>query len=347
MAFISEPELAALAGLAGGAALGLAARLGRFCTLGAVEDAMLGGDWTRARMWALALATAIGLTQLAAALGLFSPADSIYLRQAWNPAATILGGLAFGYGMALAGGCGYGALARLGGGDLRALVIVLVMGVSAYMTIGGPLGWLREALFPPRFLEQGETPPTLSALIGAQDGTLAAALTAALALAAFAPGGLARRPAQAAWAATAGAAVAAGWVCTGLLAARAFEPIQVESHTFAAPLGETLLYLMTATGAAPSFGVGSVAGVTLGALAGSLVRGQFRWEACDDAAELGRQMLGAFLMGAGGVTALGCSVGQGLSAFSTLATSAPAATLAMAAGAALGLRQLVRGFHGI
>ncbi len=91
-------------------------------------------------------------------------------------------------------------------------------------------------------------------------------------------------------------------------------------------------------------GVGSVVGVLCGACIGSLGRGHFRWEACEDPRELRRQIGGAALMGAGGAIAIGCSVGQGLSAFSLLAYSAPLTLGAIMIGAWLGLRQLIQGF---
>ena len=101
---------------------------------------------------------------------------------------------------------------------------------------------------------------------------------------------------------------------------------------------------MTSSGSTLSFGIGSVAGVLAGAFVGSLIKGHFRWEACEDPRELKRQILGAALMGVGAVTAVGCTVGQGISAFSLLAYSAPVTFLAIVAGAALGLRQLIEGF---
>jgi uncharacterized membrane protein YedE/YeeE len=109
-------------------------------------------------------------------------------------------------------------------------------------------------------------------------------------------------------------------------------------------VGETLLYVMMGSARAPSFAVGSVTGVALGAFAGSLLKGHFRWEACEDPRELRRQIIGAAIMGVGAVLALGCTVGQGLSAFSVLAFSAPVTFAAIFAGAALGLRQLIEGF---
>ena len=105
-----------------------------------------------------------------------------------------------------------------------------------------------------------------------------------------------------------------------------------------------MLYIMTSSGRSLTFGVGSVAGVLAGAFVGSLIKGHFRWEACEDPRELRRQILGATLMGVGAVLALGCTVGQGLSAFSVLAFSAPVTMAAIFLGAAIGLRQLITGF---
>ena len=117
------------------------------------------------------------------------------------------------------------------------------------------------------------------------------------------------------------------------------------SHSFSAPLGETILWTMTGSLRPLSFAVGSIAGVWTGAFIGSLIKGHFRWEACEDPRELRRQIIGAAIMGAGAVIAMGCTVGQGLSAFSLLAVSAPVTMLAIFAGAAFGLRQLIEGFR--
>ena len=122
-----------------------------------------------------------------------------------------------------------------------------------------------------------------------------------------------------------------------------FEAEPIETHTFAAPIGDTIYYFMTASGNTLSFSVGSVVGVVIGATLGSYSKGHFRWEACEDPRELRRQILGAALMGPGAILAVGCSVGQGISAFSTLDYSAPVAFIAIYAGAAFGLRQLITG----
>ncbi len=127
----SEPTLVALIGLFGGILLGLAARIGRFCALGAIEDLFYGENTLRLRMWGIAIGVSIIGTFGLSATGLVDLGDTLFLSRNWNPIASIFGGLVFGYGMALAGNCGYGALARLGGGDIRSLLIVIVMGISA------------------------------------------------------------------------------------------------------------------------------------------------------------------------------------------------------------------------
>lgn len=348
--WLGEGVVAALIGLFGGILLGLAARRGRFCTLGAIEDALYGGDLNRIRMWAVTLATAIIGTFSLSEFGLVDLTASVYLSTVWNPVASVLGGLIFGYGMAIAGNCGYGALARLGGGDLRSFVIVLVTGISAYMILSGPLALARITLFP---IEEatGPTASGIAHLIAYGTGIpiifLALIVSGALFGWAFASPSFRNSTGQIGWATIAGLAVVSGWAGTGLIAANSFEGTGAVSHTFTAPLGETILWMMTASGGGMGFAIGSVAGVVLGAFIGSISKGQFRWEACDDPGELGRQILGGALMGVGGVIALGCSVGQGLTAFSTLAYSAPVVLASIFIGAAIGLRQLIRGFEAV
>ena len=344
---MSEDILATLAGLAGGVLLGLAARLGRFCTLGAIEDALYGKEWLRMRMWAFAIATSIAATFLLADQGLITLEETIYLTQSWNPLACISGGLMFGYGMAMAGSCGYGALARLGGGDMRYFVLSLVIAISAAMAVGGPTAVLRVFLFPPEASEASATgiAHLLSERLALSKLTIALIIAGAIALFALGNKEFRKSPKAIITSLAVALAIISGWLATSYLFEESFEEIGVASHSFTVPVGDTLMYLMTASGGGLSFAVGSVAGVLGGAFLGSLIKGHFRWEACDDPRELRRQILGGFFMGTGGVIALGCTIGQGISAFSTLAVSAPVVMLSIIAGAAIGLHQLVVGFR--
>ncbi|AHD00543.1 YeeE/YedE family protein [Leisingera methylohalidivorans] len=345
---LTEHQLAACIGLLGGVLLGLAARLGRFCTLGAIEDLLYGGSSLRMRMWGVAIGVSVTSSFALIGLDLIDAGQSFYLSIRWMPAASILGGLMFGYGMALSGNCGYGAIARLGGGDLRSFVIVLVMGVSTYVVLAGPLAPLRNQFFAQQDVTT-EIPPGLAHYAAAWSGLPVAAIgTGAgllILLASLANAELRADRQALFWSAAVGLAVTSGWAGTTYVNAEGFDALPVVSHSFSAPLGETILWTMTGGLRPLSFAVGSIAGVWTGAFLGSLIKGHFRWEACEDPRELRRQIIGAAIMGAGAVTAMGCTVGQGLSAFSLLAVSAPVTMLAIFAGAAIGLRQLIEGFR--
>lgn len=345
--FLTDSQAVALVGLVGGVMLGLAARLGRFCTLGAIEDLLYGGSDQRLRMWALAIGTAVVGSFVLIGSGLLNGTESFYLSIRWMPLASIVGGLMFGYGMALSGNCGYGAIARLGGGDLRSFVIVLVMGVSTYVVLAGPLAPLRDALFHQAPVTT-DVPPGLAHHAAAITGLPVAGIGIAVGLlfCAVALGSAAfRSDAKSVfWSVVVGLAIVTGWAGTYHVAHTGFDALPVVSHSFSAPVGETILYAMTGSAREVSFAVGSVAGVWVGAFIGSLIKGHFRWEACEDPRELRRQIIGAAIMGAGAVIAIGCTVGQGLSAFSMLAISAPVTCVAIFAGAAFGLRQLIEGF---
>ena len=339
--------MAACIGLAGGIVLGLAARIGRFCTLGALEDYLYAGSDLRMRMWGLALGTAMVTVFALTAGGWIALDQTVYLDGGWNPIAHIVGGLVFGYGMAIAGNCGFGALARLGGGDLRSFVIVVVLGIAAYVVMSGPLAHARIWLFPPDLIETGAMPGYAHLLHGFTGLSPSVfGVIAGLCLMVFTLRSTEFRAERAmiVSALAIGLAVAGALAGTTWLHQQTFGGTPVETFTFAAPVGETILFAMTASGTPVTFAVGAVSGVWLGALLGAVMKGLFRWEACDDPRELRRQIFGAAMMGAGAVVASGCSVGQGLSAFSTLAYGAPLTLAAIVVGAALGLRHLIQGF---
>lgn len=337
-----------LAGGAGGMVLGLAARLGRFCTLAAIEDSIYAGDRRRLRMWVLAMAVAISGTTLISALDLVDITRSFYHRQPVNIAAWIAGGLMFGIGMALCGTCAFGSLVRAGGGDLRAFTVCLLLGISSYMAVGGPTALLRVAIFDPLALP-GDAVPWRT-LIDAAGGLGGFGGWASLCVLVVAMTGwsLAAQSFRAAhvnivWSIVVGMVIASGWLATGWVEGDPFEQQQLRSHSFSLPPGQTLIFIMTMSGGAISFAIASTLGVVAGSFAGALIRREFRWEAADDAREMRRHILGALLMGTGGVYAGGCTIGQGLTAVSVTAFSAPIVLLAIWIGAWLGLTYLMEG----
>ncbi len=342
---LAPGTIAAMGGLVAGTGLGFAARWGNFCTLGAVEDVIFGGNFDRFRIWILAIAVAIAGTFLLDQFTSINIADAFYLATPTTLIATLAGGLIFGLGMSLVGTCGFGALARIGGGDLKSVVTFLVMGITAYATLSGAGAYLRIGLFPePSIPAQ----PAGFAHMAAQmffgtPNMWAYGLAAIMMAAVFYSSRFRKKYKSVIAGILIGLMIVWGWYTTGILAADEFDPYRLESLTFSAPLGESIMYVMTMTGSTLKFGIGATVGVIFGAAVTTIAQGYFRWEACDDARELRRQMMGGVLMGFGGVLALGCTIGQGISAFSTLAFSAPIALIGILCGAWLGLHFLVHG----
>lgn len=342
---LTVPALMALLGICGGAVLGAAARGAQMCTLGAIEDASLGGNFTRAKSWALTLAIAVAGSQALDFFGIVDLHQSAYLGARLGLVGLVLGGLLFGLGMALVGTCSFGLLVRAAGGDLRAWVSLIIVAATGYMTLAGITGVLRVALIEPLAVDMSgfHGQGAHDVLGGGIAAQLAVTLTAITGLLIFAlsGGALLRRAALLAGAAAIGLAIPFGWLATGYIGADPFDPQRVQSFSYVRPVSQTLMYLMTFSGATVSFGVGAVAGALGGAGVVVAWKRQFRWEAFDDQREMRRHLFGAALMGIGGVLALGCTIGQGLSAMSTLSLGAPVALVSIIAGAIVGLRILV------
>lgn len=345
-ALFESPWSLPVAGFVIGTLLGVLARATHFCTLGSLERHWYAGDSRGLRTWALATAAAIVVTQLLAAVGVIDIGSSVYLGASFNPLATIVGGLAFGVGMALVGTCGFGALLQLGGGNLRALVVVTVIGLSALATQRGVLALLRESLFGPL----GSTLPGGSQSMarlaehttGLPLGWLIVVLVVGgISLWVFHDRAYRRDVAGIATAVGFGVLIAAGWWVTSAGSTEQMRPIAIESASFVRPPADLLFHLTIQTGLVPRYSTGLVVGVVSGALLVASVARDMRWEACDSARELGRHLTGATLMGVGGVLALGCTIGQGVSAFSVLALSAPLAVASMVIGARFTLAWLL------
>jgi uncharacterized membrane protein YedE/YeeE len=110
-----------------------------FCTMGAVSDVVNMGDWGRMRAWLLGIGLAILGTNLLVYFGYLDVAQTYYTRGTLHWFAALVGGLTFGVGMTLAGGCGQRTLVRLGGGNLKSVVVFLFLGYTALVTMNGIL----------------------------------------------------------------------------------------------------------------------------------------------------------------------------------------------------------------
>ncbi|MDJ0685761.1 MAG: YeeE/YedE family protein [Alphaproteobacteria bacterium] len=338
-----------------GAVLGFTARFTRFCTLSAVETALYGGNWRQIRMWLLAIAVAALGTAILVDRGLVDLSETAHYLPRVAIAGPVIGGFLFGLGMSAVGTCGFGSILRVGGGDLRGLVAVIVIGLVGYMTIRGLLAIPRLTLIEPLSipLPQGEN-ASIGALFAMATGwdreaiqlPVAVVVSGALAVWCLAGADFRRNPKMVSGGVIVGLVVVAGWFVTGYIGADDFDPQPVESVSFVAAAGSAVIYLMTYTGSTVSFPVGLVAGVLVGSFLAAWVKHELRLEGFDEPREMRRHLGGAVLMGAGGVIAMGCSIGQGLSGVSTLAVPSFLALLSIWAGAAVGLRILIHGWPG-
>src|SRR5918993_1220765 len=258
-----------LGALAIGVVFGATVQRSHFCSMGCVSDAVLFGSFRRLRIWLLAIAVALVGSQALAWAGLVDLGVTSYRQPVLFWLGAVLGGLMFGFGMVLAGGCASRNLVRLGGGSLKALVALLVMGVAAYATILGVLVPLHRALRDVGTADVGRIgssdqglPALLATLTGldAAVWTLVATVAVAAALLAFCfrDASFRRNRADVATALILGALVPAGWLVTGWLGADPFEPAPLESLTFVGPVGESLHHLMTGGGDRPGFGIALV-----------------------------------------------------------------------------------------
>ena len=331
-----------IGGLAVGFIFGAVAQGTNFCTMGGLSDLVLTGNGRRFRAWVLAIAVAIIGTQALHFAGVVDINKSIYLTANFGWLGAILGGVMFGFGMTQAGGCAGKALVRLGGGNLKSLVVVLVLGTVAYMTLRGLLAVPRVRLEAANLdlKTHGLTTQNLGEMAGAAIGlpagpmrlVAASALALACLLFCFKDTDFQRSGRDIAAGVGIGLATVAGWLVTGVVGADEFDPAPLASITFVAPVGDSLQYLMTFTGAKINFGIGVVAGVIVGSLATSVVTGTFRIESFVDRNDLVRHLYGAALMGVGGVMALGCTIGQGITGMSTLSTGSVIALLSILGG---------------
>ncbi len=340
---MSGLTLSLWAGFAIGIAFGITGQRTGFCLNTGFRGYWITGDGKKLRAFALALGVAIVGTQAIEAAGIIDLRRSIYVSSPLSWFVIPLGGMMFGYGMIASNGCGSRALVLLGQGNLRSFVVLLCLGIAAFIALSGLLAPVRTALAGATtiaFDKLPSIPRYLEATLGATGARLIPALIIAAALAAFSFGSVAFRksPRDVIGGIIVGVLIVAGWVATGYVGADDFEPAPIASLTFVSPIGETIQYAMLATGARASFGVVVVSGVVLGALISALLTKSYDLQGFNRPTQMLRYMAGGALMGAGGAMALGCSIGQGLTGLSTLAFGSFLAAGGITLGSYLGLR---------
>jgi uncharacterized membrane protein YedE/YeeE len=341
--------------------LGAVANRVSFCTMGAITDVVNFGDWRRMRMWLLSIAVAIAGAAALHNAGLIDVSKSIYTgaRVAWL--SHLIGGFLFGVGMTLASGCGSKTLIRAGAGNLKSLVVLAFLAIAAYMTLKGAFApWRVFGLDPVRLDvgKLGATTSDLPALAAAWGlpviGKLWLPFVVAAAIGAFVfanrdfrnsgemiVGGL-----------VVGAIVVGGWYVSGHLGYLAEDPAtleekfvatnsgRMESYSFVAPAAYLLelLVLWTDETRVLTFGIAGLLGIVAGSAAMAFATRTFRFEGFGSVEDVGNHIVGGILMGFGGVTALGCTIGQGLTGLSTLAVGSVLTFGAIVAGCVAAVR---------
>ncbi|MEP7329802.1 MAG: YeeE/YedE family protein [Betaproteobacteria bacterium] len=332
-----------------------------FCTMGSVTDIVNFGDWRRMRMWVLAIAIAIAGSAILVSLGLIDLSKSIYTgaKLAW--VSSIVGGFLFGFGMTLSSGCGSKTLIRAGAGNLKSWVVLVVLGIAAYMTLKGLFAvWRTTALDPWRidFGGMGATTSDLPALLGAMGLSAAAkfwvpfVIAIALIIYVFKDREFRKTPELIIGGIVVGLVIVGGWYISGHLGYVAEDPAtleekffgtnsnRLESYSFTSPVAYSLELLMfwSDQSRIVTFGIAGVLGMLSGSFAYAIVSKTFRWEGFGSVEDVSNHIIGAVLMGFGGVTALGCTIGQGLTGISTLAVGSILVFASIIAGCVAAVR---------
>jgi hypothetical protein len=318
--------------------------------MGAVSDWVNMGDLGRMRMWLLAIAVALLGSSALHLAGVVDLAKSIYPAPTFTWLSYIVGGFLFGVGMTLGSGCGSKTLIRIGHGSLKSLVVYVFLGIAAYMTLRGILGAFRVEVLEKASITfaQGQDLPSLLPFIPFSRATLAALIGGALLAFVYADKEFRSTFDYTLGGVVTGLVVVGGWYVSGHIGHVAEDPNtlqeafvrtntgRMESFSFVSPLAYTLEYLMFWTDKSKviTYGIASAAGVIAGSAAYALATGTFRWEGFRDAEDTASHMIGGLLMGFGGITALGCTIGQAITGFSTLALGSIMTFVSIVAGAA-------------
>jgi uncharacterized membrane protein YedE/YeeE len=340
--------------------LGIIMQKTSFCTLGAVSDGILMEDWSRMRQWCLAIGIAILGVALMSHLGWIDVSKSFYTGNRVLYLSTLIGSTLFGIGMVLASGCGSKTLIRIGGGNLKSIVVFIVLGLVAYMTMRGFLGIMKANTIDKVSLSLS-TNQDLPSILSASFGIAKESLRSILALiigGAFIGFALLKKSFWNTENLLAGIGVGVGitaiWWVSGHYAHLTEDPNtlqeaflvtnsgRMESLSFVAPYAFALDWMMFTSDKSKVLTIGIVAviGMILGSAISSILSKNFRWESFRGVEDTANHLVGAALMGFGGVTAVGCTVGQGLSGLSTLALNSFIAFPGFILGAYIGLQYL-------
>ena len=324
------------------AVMGFVGNRTQYCTMGAVSDWINLGDTNRLRAWLFSIAVAVfGVSLLEFQQWIDLEETRPPYRMSSLPwLRFIMGGIMFGVGMTLASGCGKKSLIRIGGGSLKSFFVFLVCGFSAYLmtqTVFYEIifhSWLSPLTI--NFSDYGYNGQSLGELIFGTDGfsgknfLLGLTLTILLGFWIFFSGEFRTRYGLILSSSVMGLGVIGGWYVTSGPIGKSWQesaewldqpPIGVgaQSFTFINPMGESLVYLHSGfNNLLLSFGVCAIAGIIVGSFSSALIFRTFHFEWFPSFKDFTNHMIGAVLMGVGGVLGMGCTIGQAVAGTSTM-----------------------------
>ena len=350
-----------------GTLFGLIAQSIRFCTLGAISDFLIYKNSTRAKMWLTALLSATISTQILIYYNAISPISSAFVDTKIQWFASLFGGTCFGFGMSLASGCGSRALIRFGEGNLKGLFVALVISFSALITLKGILSpmrvfFMQEINFS--ISKYSDLVSIISFFIWHENivrGLLIWLITVILILILYL--NVFRRKTfnrtnfkNYFFSIFLGLLITSGWFLTGNIGFLSEHPDtlenafiatnsnNIESFTFIGPIAylAELLMFWSDSSKKLTFGISLVIGTVIGSLISSLHKKTFKFEGFSSSTDFYNHLAGGVLMGVGGVIAVGCSIGHGLSGMSFLSLSSLIAIISIWIGAHFGLEFIQR-----
>jgi len=328
---MSAVEITLWSGLLIGVLFGMTVQATGFCLNRSLRERWSQTSTAKMGAFSLAIGVAILGSQTLHAAGLVDLSTAIYLAPSFSWLLVPLGGLMFGYGMMIANGCAARTLVLFAHGNMRSFVVLLCLVIAAFATLTGVLAPWRSAI--------GAASTTSVPLIIEQASWIKWSVVVLVSLVTIGYGLRHANPFQHTRAFVSGVVIGLlvvfGWLVTGWLGFDEFDPKPASSLTFISPIGESIQYLMIATGMKPTFGIAVVSGVLAGSFLTAAARGQLRIEGFHQPRDILRYMSGGALMGIGGALAMGCSVGQGLTGLSTLSLHSVLAAVSILVGARL------------
>lgn len=330
-----------LGGLLLGAAFGILAQRSRFCVVGAVSNYVLMRDTRQLDAYLAAVVVAVAGTAILEFNGWVQVAGSGFRRPALNWAGALGGGLLFGVGAMLAGGCASRTLVRSAEGNIGALVTLIAFALAGMATLFGVLdpirGWLSSSASV--HLPSGDA--SVSSLLMLPQWTVPLVLVAVCSTVI-----LHHARQQPSWSlvifgAGIGLVIAVGWWITGVAGQDEFAETPPSSLSVAGPLARGTVYLAMGQPTGSLFALYLIPGMLFGALGSALFSKSFHWTA-PAGERVGPYVGGGVLMGIGAVFAGGCNVGQGLTGISSMSIQSFIAVGGILIGMLFGLRLLLR-----